>query len=96
MTNLKVSPDDLIKTSSDLSDLSGALKECFDKITTSIDKIRENWKDANGIEFSHRYENEVKPKLSAYYDAIMEHSKFIKGASDIYQETIGTIHSSVA
>ena len=96
INNITVTPEILTQTANELADISNQLKNCFDNITSSIEVIRGKWVDENGATFSERYENEVKPKLSAYYNAIMEHSKFIKGASDIYQETIGTIHSSVA
>ena len=94
--NITVTPEILNQTANDLADISSELKNCFDRITSSIGVIRTNWLDANGRQFSERYENEVRPKLSAYYDAIMAHSKFISDASRIYQETIGTIHSSVS
>ena len=93
--NITVTPEILIKTASELEDISNQLKNCFDNITSSIEVIRGKWVDENGATFSERYENEVKPKLSAYYDAIMEHSNYVGEAAKIYQETIGTIHSSV-
>ncbi len=96
INNITVTPEILTQTANELADISNQLKNCFDNITSSIGVIKANWLDANGRQFSERYESEVKPKLSAYYDAIMEHSKFIGDASKIYQETIGTIHSSVA
>jgi hypothetical protein len=50
---------------------------------------------ADGAKFSSRYEGEVKPKLENYYNAIMNHSRFIVEASRIYQTTIGSINQSV-
>lgn len=92
---IEVTPEILNTTSKDLSDISRELKECFDRITASIGIIRENWRDNNGREFSEKYESEVKPKLNAYYEAIMNHSNFISDAEKIYRETIGNIHYSV-
>lgn len=94
-TNITVTPEILKQTAGDLSDISNELKNCFDRITASIEVIKGNWTDANGRRFSERYEGEVKPKLSAYYNSIMQHSKYISEASRIYQETIGSIHASV-
>ena len=94
--NITVTPEVLNQTANDLESISNELKNCFDRITSIIGVIRANWTDANGTQFSDRYDDEVRPKLSAYYNAIMEHSKFIGDASKIYQETIGKIHTSVA
>ena len=93
---ITVTPEILNKTANELEDISNQLKNCFDNITSSIEVIKTKWVDDNGKKFSTRYENEVRPKLNAYYDAIMEHSNYVGEAAKIYQETIGTIHSSVA
>ena len=92
---ITVTPEDLRVTAKDLSEISNELKECFNKITASIGVIRENWTDENGREFSERYETEVKPKLSAYYDSIMTHSNFISNADKVYRDKISSIHYSV-
>lgn len=94
-TNITVTPDVLKQTAEGLSGLSNELKNCFDRITACIEVIKENWTDENGRRFSERYEGEVKPKLSAYYNSIMQHSKYVGEASRIYQETIGSIHATV-
>lgn len=91
-----VDPRELDEAASQLESLSQELKDCFERITTSVGNIRTNWTDQNGREFSQRYENEVRPKLSNYYDAIMEHSNFVCTASKIYKARIDEIHSSVA
>lgn len=91
-----ISPSELDDAATKLESISNELKECFDRITSSVENIRANWTDQNGREFSNRYDNEVKPKLRNYYDAIMEHSNFVCTASRIYKSTIDNIHSSVA
>ena len=93
--NITVTPDVLDATAHDLEMISTDLKNCFGRITYIISEIRNNWKDAQGAKFSSRYEGEVKPKLENYYNAIMNHSRFIVEASRIYQTTIGSINQSV-
>ena len=94
--NITVTPEILNRTANDLEHISNELKNCFDKITSIISVIRSNWTDSNGVEFSNRYDDEVRPKLSKYYNAIMAHSKFVGDAAKIYNETIGSIRTSVS
>lgn len=84
----------------DVSDQLGTISTEMKTVTANMDRLiedlKKSWSDSNGQKFASRFETELSPKFSAYYNAILEYSDFVRGASEKYERAAQQISSTIS
>ncbi len=94
-SNITFEEEALVQGAADLSKIATEMEACFRRITTIFQEVKQSWNDEQGQKCVSRFEEDVQPKLSRYYNAIAAHSKHLTRAVDFYAKKIESMHQSM-
>ena len=92
---LTVKPEELTASASDLAAISSEMKTITNNMTTLVDNLKASWPDENGMKFAERFETEIVPKFSTYYNNVQQYSDFVNGASQTYRAKSESVESTI-